>query len=152
MRARLFAAIVLPALLLAAPAAFAIAFTKMPTPQLQARYERLIHGFRCMQCQDESLANSPVDLAADMRRQIRTMLLAGDSDQQIRNFFVSRYGYFILFKPPFVARTAWLWLSPAVLLIVGATAAALVIRRRAALVTRDDDEPVDESLPRESRS
>lgn len=150
MRARLLAAIVLPALLLAAPAAFAIAFTKMPTPQLQARYERLIHGFRCMQCQDESLANSPVDLAADMRRQIRTMLLAGDSDQQIRDFFVSRYGYFILFKPPFVARTAWLWLSPGVLLIVGATAAALVIRRRSAMVARDDDEPVDESLPKES--
>jgi len=152
MRARVVAVATLSALLLAAPAAFAIAFHKMPTPQLQARYERLIHGFRCMQCQDESLANSPVDLAADMRRQIRTMLLAGDSDQQIRNFFVSRYGYFILFKPPFVASTAWLWLSPGVLLIVGATAAALVIRRRSTMVARDNDEPVDESLPRESRS
>ena len=69
--------------LLAAPFAHAIAPTRMPTPALEARYERLIHNFRCMQCQDESLANSPVSLAADMRRQIRQMLLAGDTDQQI---------------------------------------------------------------------
>jgi cytochrome c-type biogenesis protein CcmH len=94
--------------LLVAPFAHAIAPTRMPTPALQARYERLIHGFRCMQCQDESLANSPVSLAADMRRQIRQMLMAGRTDQQIRHFFVSRYGYFILFKPPFVLKTAWL--------------------------------------------
>ena len=91
--------------LLAAPFAHAIAPTRMPTAALEARYERLIHNFRCMQCQDESLANSPVSLAADMRRQIRQMLLAGDTDQQIRHFFVARYGYFILFKPPIVLKT-----------------------------------------------
>lgn len=138
--------LLLGAVLFAPAAAFAIAATRMPTPQLEARYERLIHGFRCMQCQDESLADSPVDLAADMRRQIRTMLLAGDSDQQIRRFFVSRYGYFILFKPPFVARTAWLWLTPGVLLVIGAAVALSVIRRRATLVGGDDEEPEDDSL------
>ncbi len=135
--------------LLAAPFAHAIAPTRMPTPALQARYERLIHGFRCMQCQDESLANSPVSLAADMRRQIRQMLLAGKTDQQIRNFFVARYGYFILFKPPFVAKTAWLWLAPGVLLAIGAVSAAWVIRRRAALVgpeDTDEDESLDDGL------
>jgi cytochrome c-type biogenesis protein CcmH len=137
--------------LLGAPFAHAIAPTRMPTPQLQARYERLIHNFRCMQCQDESLANSPVSLAADMRRQIRQMLLAGDSDAQIRHFFVSRYGYFILFKPPFVLKTAWLWLAPGVLLVTGAVSAAWVIRRRAALVANDDNdegESLDEGLER----
>ncbi len=135
--------------LLAAPFAHAIAPTRMPTPALQARYERLIHGFRCMQCQDESLANSPVSLAADMRRQIRQMLLAGKTDQQIRNFFVARYGYFILFKPPFVAKTAWLWLAPGVLLAIGAVSAAWVIRRRAALVgpeDTDEDQSLDDGL------
>ena len=135
--------------LLAAPFAHAIAPTRMPTPALQALYERLIHGFRCMQCQDESLANSPVSLAADMRRQIRQMLLAGKTDQQIRNFFVARYGYFILFKPPFVAKTAWLWLAPGVLLAIGAVSAAWVIRRRAALVgpeDTDEDESLDDGL------
>ncbi len=148
----LLARALLPALLLLAPVALAIAPTRMPTPQLEARYERLIHGFRCMQCQDESLANSPVSLAADMRRQIRVMLLAGDSDQQIRKFFVSRYGYFILFKPPFVARTAWLWLAPGVLLLIGAAAAVQVIRRRAVMVIHDDEEPLDDTLSREKRS
>ncbi len=151
MRARLSSRVLLPVLLLLAPVALAIAPTRMPTPQLEARYERLIHGFRCMQCQDESLANSPVSLAADMRRQIRVMLLAGDSDQQIRHFFVSRYGYFILFKPPFVARTAWLWLAPGVLLLIGAGAAIGVIRRRAALVPNDTDEVVDD-IPPEKRT
>ena len=141
----LCAALWLAALLLA-PRAQAIAPTQMPTPQLEARYQRLIHGFRCMQCQDESLADSPVSLAADMRRQIRQMLIQGDSDQQIRHFFVARYGYFILFKPPFVWKTAWLWLAPGVLLLIGAIAAAQVIRRRAALVTSDQDEPVDEHV------
>ena len=136
-------------LLLVAPFAHAIAPTRMPTAALEARYERLIHGFRCMQCQDESLANSPVSLAADMRRQIRQMLLAGATDQQIRNFFVSRYGYFILFKPPFVLKTAWLWLAPVVLLVTGALSAAWVIRRRAALAARDEndeDELLDDGL------
>ena len=141
--------------LLTAPLAHAIAPTRMPTPELQARYERLIHNFRCMQCQDESLANSPVSLAADMRRQIRQMLLAGDSDAQIRHFFVSRYGYFILFKPPFVLKTAWLWLAPGVLLVTGAVSAAWVIRRRAALLANDDNdegESLDEGLERPGKS
>ncbi|HEX4267698.1 MAG TPA: cytochrome c-type biogenesis protein [Steroidobacteraceae bacterium] len=125
------------AVLLGASAAYAIAPEQMPTPQLEARYLALIQGFRCMQCQDESLADSPVDLAADMRRQIRDMLFAGKSDQQIRDFMVSRYGYFILFKPPFVAKTAWLWLTPGVLLLVGVIAAVRVIRQRAALAATD---------------
>jgi cytochrome c-type biogenesis protein CcmH len=138
---RLVLALLPVALLLGAPWARAIAPTQMPTAALEARYERLIHGFRCMQCQDESLANSPVSLAADMRRQIRQMLLAGDTDRQIRKFFVSRYGYFILFKPPFVWKTAWLWLTPGILLFVGAFTAAGVIRRRTRLVASDLEEP-----------
>lgn len=128
------------ALLLGASAAYAIAPEQMPTPQLEARYLALIHGFRCMQCQDESLADSPVDLAADMRRQVRDMLLTGKSDQQIRDFMVSRYGYFILFKPPFVAKTAWLWLTPGVLLLFGLITAFTVIRKRAALAATDLDD------------
>jgi len=138
---RLVLALLPVALLLWAPWARAIAPTQMPTAALEARYERLIHGFRCMQCQDESLANSPVSLAADMRRQIRKMLLAGDTDQQIRKFFVSRYGYFILFKPPFVWKTAWLWLTPGILLFVGAFTAGGVILRRRRLVASDHEEP-----------
>lgn len=125
------------ALLIGSAPVYAIAPEQMPTPQLEARYLTLIHGFRCMQCQDESLADSPVDLAADMRRQVRDMLLAGKTDEQIRDFMVSRYGYFILFKPPFVAKTAWLWLTPGVLLLVGLIGAVTVIRKRTALAATD---------------
>lgn len=130
-------AAVMAVLLLGSSRVYAIAPEQMPTPQLEARYLALIHGFRCMQCQDESLADSPVNLAADMRRQIRDMLLAGKSDQQIRDFMVSRYGYFILFKPPFVLKTAWLWLTPGVVLLIGVIAALTIIRRRAGLVATD---------------
>ena len=128
------------ALLLGSPASYAIAPEQMPTPQLEARYLALIQGFRCMQCQDESLADSPVNLAADMRREVRDMLLAGKTDQQIKDFMVSRYGYFILFKPPFVWQTAWLWLAPGVMLLAGVIVALTVIRKRAAIVAADTDD------------
>jgi len=130
----------LAALLLGGPACYAIAPEQMPTPQLEARYLALIHGFRCMQCQDESLADSPVNLAADMRREVRDMLLAGKTDQQIRDFMVSRYGYFILFKPPFVWKTAWLWLAPGAMLLAGVIVAVTVIRKRAAIAATDTDD------------
>ena len=153
MRTRLCTLVIaalMASLLLESSAAYAIAPEQMPTPQLEARYLALIQGFRCMQCQDESLADSPVNLAADMRRQIRDMLLAGKSDQQVRDFMVSRYGYFILFKPPFVLKTAWLWLAPGVMLLVGVGTAVGIIRRRAAMVGADDeDEPRDDPSPRE---
>ena len=135
--ASLFIVALMASLLVASSAAYAIAPERMPTPQLEARYLALIHGFRCMQCQDESLADSPVNLAADMRREIRDMLLAGKSDQQIRDFMVSRYGYFILFKPPFVLKTAWLWLTPGVILLIGVIMALRIIRKRAALAATD---------------
>jgi len=138
--ASLLIAAVMAVLLLGSSRVYAIAPEQMPTPQLEARYLALIHGFRCMQCQDESLADSPVNLAADMRREIRDMLLAGKTDQQVRDFMVSRYGYFILFKPPFVAKTAWLWLTPGVLLLIGVIAALTIIRRRSRLVATDLDD------------
>lgn len=141
--ASLLIALFAASLLLGASSAYAIAYTQMPTPQLQARYLHLIRNFRCMQCQDESLADSPVDLAAEMRRHIRDMLLAGKTDEQIRAFMVSRYGYFILFKPPFVAKTAWLWLTPGAVLLVGVIAALVIIRKRAVLVASD---PQDDDL------
>ncbi|MDE2451122.1 MAG: cytochrome c-type biogenesis protein CcmH [Gammaproteobacteria bacterium] len=133
-------AAIMATLLLWCPASYAIAPEQMPTPQLEARYLALIHGFRCMQCQDESLADSPVNLAADMRRDIRVMLLSGKTDQQIRDFMVSRYGYFILFKPPFVLQTAWLWLAPGAMLLIGVIVALRVIRKRAALAATDAED------------
>jgi cytochrome c-type biogenesis protein CcmH/NrfF len=144
MRQRL-TGMLLAALLVMASAgrAYAVDPTQLPNPQLQARYLALTHGFRCMQCQNESLADSPVELAADMRAEVRDMVLAGKSDDEIRAFMVARYGDFILFRPRFNARTAWVWLAPGVLLLVGALVCVRVLRQRAALLPTDTD-PVEE--------
>jgi len=124
-----------------AQAALAVDPTEMPTPELEQRYLALTHELRCMQCQNESLADSPVELAADLRQEVRDMLLAGKSDAQVRAFMVARYGDFILFRPRFTARTAWLWLAPGVLLLIGALVLVRVIRQRAALLPQDDEDP-----------
>nr|PZN79456.1 MAG: cytochrome c-type biogenesis protein CcmH [Pseudomonadota bacterium] len=135
----------LVAVVLLAPPAFAVDPTEMPTPELQERYKALTHELRCMQCQNQSIADSPVGLAADLRREVRDMLLAGKSDEEIREFMVARYGEFILFRPRMSARNAWLWLAPAVLLAIGAIVAVRIVRQRAKLApidgdTFDDDE------------
>lgn len=143
MRRRL-AAVLLAALLVGvAGVAYAVDPTQLPDPKLEARYLALTHELRCMQCQNESLADSPVELAADMRAEVRDMLLAGKSDDQIRAFMAARYGDFILFRPRFNARTAWVWLAPGVLLLVGALVCVRVLRQRAALLPTDT-EPVEE--------
>jgi cytochrome c-type biogenesis protein CcmH len=139
--------VLLAALLVVGAAAtvYAVDPTQLSDPKLQARYLALTHELRCMQCQNESLADSPVVLAADLRAEVRDMLLAGKSDDEIRAFMVARYGDFILFRPRFNARTAWVWLAPGVLLLVGALVCVRVLRQRAALLT-DDSDPVEEDV------
>jgi len=132
-------------LMLLATAVEAVDPTQMPTPALQNRYLALTHELRCMQCQNESIADSPVDLAADLRRQVHDMLIAGKTDDDVRNFMVARYGEFILFRPRMSLRTAWLWLAPGVLILVGAFVAVRVVQQRSALVTQDN-EPLEEDI------
>ena len=124
--------------LLAALPAFAVDTTQLPNPELQARYKSLTHELRCMQCQNQSIADSPVGLASDLRDEVRDMLVAGKSDEDIRDFMVTRYGEFILFRPRFSVRNAWLWLLPAVLLALGAIVAARIVRQRSNLLDADD--------------
>jgi cytochrome c-type biogenesis protein CcmH len=119
--------------------AWAIDPTQLPDPALQARYVALTHELRCMQCQNESLADSPVDLAADLRREVRELLVAGKSDDEIRAWMAARYGDFILFRPRLTLRTAWLWAAPGVLLLIGAWVAWRVVRERASLLAADAD-------------
>jgi cytochrome c-type biogenesis protein CcmH len=135
----------LACVLMAGAAAYAVDPTEMPTPELQQRYLGLTHELRCMQCQNEAISDSPVSLAADLRRQVREMLLAGKSDDDVRNYMVARYGDFILFRPRVAARTIWLWSAPGVLLLIGAAVAVRITKQRAALVAQDN-EPVDEDI------
>jgi cytochrome c-type biogenesis protein CcmH len=130
------------ALLLAAGTASAVDPVELDDPALQARYRALSHELRCMQCQNQSIADSPVGLAGDLRREVRELLVAGKSDDEIRRWMRERYGDFILFRPVFSARTAWLWLAPGVLLLIGVGVAVRVVRQRAAMAAsgvEDDD-------------
>jgi len=127
----------------AAGACRAVDPTQLPDPALQARYVALTHELRCMQCQNESLADSQVDLAADLRRQVREQLLAGKSDDEVRGWMAARYGDFILFRPRYSLRNAWLWGAPALLLLIGALVSWRVVRTRTALLA-EDREPLDE--------
>jgi cytochrome c-type biogenesis protein CcmH len=133
--------------LLASAAALAVDTTEMPTPELQQRYLGLTHELRCMQCQNEAISDSPVSLAADLRRQVREMLLAGKSDDDVRNYMVARYGDFILFRPRVTARTIWLWATPGILLLIGAAVAVRITKQRATLVDQDN-EPLEEDSRR----
>jgi cytochrome c-type biogenesis protein CcmH len=102
-----------------------------PDPALQARYEALTHELRCLVCQDETVADSNAELAADFRRQIHDMVAAGKTDAEIKSYMVGRYGDFVLYKPPVQANTALLWMGPFILLLIALTVVSLVVRRRA---------------------
>ncbi len=147
MRRPAFAATIAAGLALAlARIAPAVDPTQLPDPALQARYVALTHELRCMQCQNESLADSPVGLAADLRREVRDQLLAGRSDDQIRAWMSARYGDFILFRPRYSLRNAWLWGAPAALMLIGALVCWRVVRNRTTLLPADH-EPLDEDGP-----
>lgn len=126
--------------LLASPALFAIDPVEMPDAALQERYRALTHELRCMQCQNQSIADSPVGLAGDLRREVRELLSAGRTDAEIREHLRDRYGDFILFRPRFTAETAWLWLAPVALLLAGLLIAIRIIRQRSRWVDEAEEE------------
>ena len=99
-------------------------------PALEARARALSEGLRCMVCQNQSIDDSDAPLARDIRILIRQRIEKGDSNDTVRAYLVSRYGDFILLKPPFKLETLLLWLSPPLTLCAG-LAAALLARRRA---------------------
>jgi cytochrome c-type biogenesis protein CcmH len=135
-------------MLAVSPVVRAVDPVELPTPALQARYQTLIHELRCVQCQMESLADSEVPVAGEVRAQIRTMLLAGKSDAQIRDYLVSRYSEFILFRPRYSLRNAWLWLLPLILLASGVVIAWRIIRARRTLLASDPgDVPMYDETP-----
>jgi len=118
--------------------AHAIDPTELSDPQLQQRYRALSQELRCMQCQNQSIADSPVGLAGDLRREVRELLEAGRTDAEIREHMRARYGDFILFRPRFTLQSAWLWLTPVLLLLIGLYVAVRVIRQKAASVEEEE--------------
>jgi cytochrome c-type biogenesis protein CcmH len=130
--------------------AFAVDTTVLPSEALQERYDALTHELRCMQCQNQSIADSPVDLAAGLRRDVQEQLIAGRTDAEIRETMVRRYGNAILFRPPLDAGTAWVWISPVIALLGGFVVAIVIVRKRSAMV-EGDETPADDLSPEDPR-
>ena len=102
----------------------------LPNPALEARARALSHELRCFVCQNQSIDDSNAPLARDLRILVRERLKQGDSDDQVKSFIVSRYGNFVLLRPPFQMETLLLWLTP--LLVLAATGVLLFRRLRRA--------------------
>ena len=133
-----------PAVALAAAlavAGFGVAFAEPPdagldaqgqlqNPALQARFEHIAKELRCLQCQNETIADSNADLARDLRRQVREMLIAGKSDDAIFTFMTDRYGEFVRFAPPLSPKTALIWGAPFFMLLLGGVIVYRVVRQR----------------------
>ncbi|MBZ9852722.1 cytochrome c-type biogenesis protein CcmH [Mesorhizobium sp. CA13] len=105
-------------------------------PALEARARALSEGLRCMVCQNQSIDESDADLARDLRVLVRQRLVAGDTDKQVMDYVVSRYGEFVLLKPRFDLRNALLWGTPVLLLLAGGLFIVLNARSRRTLATK----------------
>jgi cytochrome c-type biogenesis protein CcmH len=101
-------------------------------PALEARARTLSAELRCMVCQNQSIDDSDAPLARDLRILLRERLSAGDSDAQVIDFLVARYGDFILLRPPVAWNTALLWLAPPAVLVIGGLVVVALFRRRKA--------------------
>ena len=109
-------------------------------PALQARYEQLNGGLRCLVCQNQTIADSSASLAIDLRGQVKEMIIAGKSDQEILDYMVERYGNFVRFKPPVNNETIFLWAAPAVMVLGGLLIAVSIVRRRSSLPVDDEEQ------------
>ena len=107
-------------------------------PELQARYEQLISEVRCLQCQNQSIKDSNVSLAADLRREIARMIEEGQTDDEIAEFLVVRYGEFALYRPRTTGKTLVLWMAPFLLVLLGGFALFRVLKHRMSLPIDDD--------------
>lgn len=112
-------------------------------PKLEQRARDLSTGFRCLVCQNQSIDESDAPLAKDLRILIREHLTKGDSDAEIRDFVVARYGEFVLLKPRLTARTAMLWATPILIILAGFI---VILRRR-----KDSAFPAEAALSAEEQ-
>jgi len=113
-------------LMLGAATAFAVQPDEMLSdPALEARARAISAELRCMVCQNQSIDDSDAELARDLRVLVRERLSAGDSDRQVLDFVVARYGEFVLLRPPLNARNAALWAAPVLILLIGGLFVAL---------------------------
>lgn len=125
-----------------------LAAQELSSSAADQRYHALSKELRCLVCQNESLAESPAGLADDLRQEVRVQIASGKTDPEIKEYLVQRYGYFVLYKPPFIGRTVLLWLAPLLVLLSLSLWLFFQFRRKRAQTTEMDEvsiEAVDEA-------
>jgi cytochrome c-type biogenesis protein CcmH len=148
-RAGLFACLMLVMALWHGPANAVQPGEALADPALEARARTLSAELRCMVCQNQSIDLSDAELAHDLRVLVRERLMAGDSDEEVLDYVVSRYGEFVLLKPRFSLRNALLWGTPVLLLVAGAGGLFFSQRRRrsdAQMLTDEEKAELDRIL------
>jgi len=112
--------------------------SEFDTPTQETRFSEITKVLRCVVCQNQSVADSNAELAQDVRNLVRNQILEGQTDQQITDFLVERYGDFVLYNPPLQPKTYVLWLGPLVLLLIALISLIYFIRRHAVTTAAPD--------------
>ena len=133
----------------------------LPDPALEQRARDISAGLRCLVCQNQSIDDSDADLARDLRILVRERLIAGDSDTEVLDYLISRYGDFVMLKPPFKGSTFILWLGPLFVFILAVIGLVIYFRRRqtelantsdsSSRLTSEEREQLNRLLDREIR-
>lgn len=130
-------------LMLSMPAFAAIDVYQFDNKQQEQRFRILSEELRCPKCQNQSIADSDAGIAQDMRTRVHTMILEGKSDEDIVDYFVSRYGDFVSYRPPVNAGTSILWLGPILLLLGGGVVIVLLLRNASRKAAAEDEASQD---------
>ncbi len=124
-------------------------------PALEKRAREISAGLRCLVCQNQSIDDSDAQLAKDLRLLVRERLVAGDTNREVEAFLVQRYGEFVLLKPTFGTHTVLLWLTPALVLVLGGIGAYMAMRRRprpAVALDAEEQKALEELLKRDQNA
>lgn len=108
----------------------AVEVKQFKNAQQEQRYKHIIDELRCLVCQNQNISGSNAGLAQDLRKQVHKMIIAGESDEAIFDFMVTRYGDFVLYRPPFKVTTFFLWVGPFIIFAIGLFALMRFIGQR----------------------
>jgi cytochrome c-type biogenesis protein CcmH len=137
--------VLLVSLLLSVPLSAKEAAPLAEDPAVEKRLVNIAEELRCLVCQNESLAGSQADLAKDLREEVRGLIKSGKSDEEVKDFLVSRYGDFVLYRPQVKPVTYALWAGPFILLLVGIVALVGFLRKRSKQVEQLEERPLSDA-------
>ena len=112
--------------------------------ELRKRFHQLNQELRCPKCQNQNLADSDASIAADLREEVYRLLNEGNTDDQVKDYLVERYGEYVLYRPKWSKETWVLWLAPVFLLAVGVFVVLFMVRRRTSSVDKANSEPLND--------